>query len=719
MNKNKQSDAKVSELNQPSSELELLRAKYYRLFDLAPVGYLITNDQGLIVEANAMIATLLGATKEYLVGQELIRFIYPMDQDSYCLHSKMLFSSGAPGACEVRLLSKSGEQSWVRIDAILVQSANGKTLCHAVLIDIAERKIAEQALQRSAQIQAILRKIAETAAVSASLTDLYQAVHLLVGQIFPAENFQISLLDEVSGQMMKSYYVDETGDIPQQRAIGRCMPEYVMRQRRTVHVTAAEFDQLRESGEVDFRFVSFKEWMGAPLLDGKGDAIGVIALLTLADGPSFQKEDVGFLSIIAAQISLAIKRKRTEDALRESEAQFRQLVQALPMPLLCANKDSGGIRYINDRFIQVIGYTLEDLPTVDKWWPLAYPDAKYRRFMMKLWEMAFEAALRQKIDIKATESRITCKDGKTLLFMVTGIIMGDYFLVTFNDVTERRRNERLLIESYERRKKNELLNELVQHQVPSQQVLAACARLIGTRIVEPFTCYLLVMRSYQGRPRQYWLERRDVYQPLVDMLVDQLTDDSCIAWESTDGLGVIRFGEFSATDGIALQLEQAKKIRQTIALNASECEVSIGIAESAAGLIEVGTHYRQAVVAVYTGEKMWPQRREFHYMDLGILQVLPYINDQNEITAYVERTLGKLLRYDKGRMVKYFKTLEVILMSDNLKESAGMLSIHYKTLMFRKRRLEKILGISFDNFASRMMVATAIQLMKLHPEQEK
>ena len=106
------------------------------------------------------------------------------------------------------------------------------------------------------------------------------------------------------------------------------MPEYVMRQRRTVHVTAAEFEQLRESGEVDFRFVSFKEWMGAPLLDGKGDAIGVIALLTLAGGPSFQKEDVGFLSIIAAQISLAINRKRAEDALRESEAQFRQLVQA-------------------------------------------------------------------------------------------------------------------------------------------------------------------------------------------------------------------------------------------------------------------------------------------------------------------------------------------------------------------------------------------------------
>jgi len=42
------------------------------------------------------------------------------------------------------------------------------------------------------------------------------------------------------------------------------------------------------------------------------------------------------------------------------------------------------------------------------------------------------------------------------------------------------------------------------------------------------------------------------------------------------------------------------------------------------------------------------------------------------------------------------------------------LSIHYKTLMYRKQRLEEILGISLDSFISRMAVATAVTLMKLN-----
>jgi PAS domain S-box-containing protein len=586
-------------------------------------------------------------------------------------------------------------------------------------LDQLDQLLAELELLRNVEIQTILRKIAEAAAMSSSLEDLYHAVHLLIRRIFPAKNIQISLLDADSGQMKKTYYVDETGFIPPQRAAGKYMPEYVMRKRCAVHVTAAGFEQLRQSGEVDSRIVPFEEWIGAPLLDAKGDAFGVIALLTLAGESAFQENDVGFLSIIAAQISMAISRKRTEEALRESEAQFRQLVQRLPVPLLYAHKDSLTIKYINDRFVQIIGYTLAEMPTVQEWWQLAYPDVKYRSAMMKLWELALVSAIRDNTDIKATESRVICKDGKLRIFMITGIVMGDYFLVTFGDVTELRRNERLLVDSYERRKKSELLNELIKHPGPSKQAVASCSRMLRIKMADPYACYLVVMNSYHGRPREYWLERQENYQQLIDMLMDELTDDRCIAWESPDGLGVLCFGEFTATAGKMVQLGQIKKIRQAVAVRAPDCDVCIGIAAPAAGLAEIGPHYRQAVVAVCTGKKMWPQRRDYYYVDLGVLQVLPYINNQKEIFAYIERTLGKLLRHGNGKVSRYLDTLEVILMSDNLKESAGLLSIHYKTLMFRKRRLESILGVSLDNFSSRMAVATAIQLLKLYPEQEK
>lgn len=54
-----------------------------------------------------------------------------------------------------------------------------------------------------------------------------------------------------------------------------------------------------------------------------------------------------------------------------------------------------------------------------------------------------------------------------------------------------------------------------------------------------------------------------------------------------------------------------------------------------------------------------------------------------------------------------------------MKEAADILGVHYKTLMFRKQRLEEILEVSLDNFSSRMAIATALNLMKLRSEKER
>ncbi len=167
------------------------------------------------------------------------------------------------------------------------------------------------------------------------------------------------------------------------------------------------------------------------------------------------------------------------------------------------------------------------------------------------------------------------------------------------------------------------------------------------------------------------------------------------------------------------QIQQAESLRSAIARVSPEVEVSIGIAERVATLTEIGVHYRQAVVAAGTGRRVWPKAKIYHYLDIGVFQLLPYLQDKKQVDAYIERMLGPLLRYDKKKREEYLDTLEIIIISDNLKEAAQQLAIHYKSLMFRKQRLEEILGISLDVFATRMAVATAVHLMKLHAEKRE
>lgn len=200
---------------------------------------------------------------------------------------------------------------------------------------------------------------------------------------------------------------------------------------------------------------------------------------------------------------------------------------------------------------------------------------------------------------------------------------------------------------------------------------------------------------------------------LVALMMDALEEDSRIVWECANGIGVIYFGIIPFAGIIDEQKRIAEQLRQIISSRTGEVEISIGIAEISNDISQIGAHYRQAVWALDVGMKVWPQNKTYHYLELGAFQVLPYIDDSTPRNEFIEITLGKLLRYDNKKNVDFLQTLETLLLSVNLKEAAARLSIHYQTLMFQKRRMEKILGVSLEEPLARMSILTALFLLKL------
>ncbi len=137
------------ELRRGQAELEASQARYFELYDLAPVGYLILSEQGLILKANLTVATMLGATRGELVKQPFSHYILPDDQDIYYRHRQQLFETGAPQICEMRMLGKDRASFWARVEAAAARDTGGATVCRAVLTDITGRKKAEEALGES------------------------------------------------------------------------------------------------------------------------------------------------------------------------------------------------------------------------------------------------------------------------------------------------------------------------------------------------------------------------------------------------------------------------------------------------------------------------------------------------------------------------------------------------------------------------------------------
>jgi signal transduction histidine kinase len=168
------------ELRLAQAELDAARARYLDLYDLAPVGYVTLSDQGLILEANLTVATLLGVSRGALVTQPFSSFVLADDQDIYYLRSKGLLEtssadspdapqagSGRAGqsqAWELRMVKADGTTFWARLEGSVAhdplalrpdsaqasadQAADGALVCRVVLSDISESKRADEDRER-------------------------------------------------------------------------------------------------------------------------------------------------------------------------------------------------------------------------------------------------------------------------------------------------------------------------------------------------------------------------------------------------------------------------------------------------------------------------------------------------------------------------------------------------------------------------------------------
>ena len=133
------------ELLQAQKELEASRARYFDLYDVAPVGYVTLSEKGLILETNLTAATLLGIRRVDLVGRPLSRFIVKEEQDSYYPGIRQLFQTGETQVNELRMVKKDGTTFWAHLEATTaLDDAGAPVVCRVAVIDITARKRAEE-----------------------------------------------------------------------------------------------------------------------------------------------------------------------------------------------------------------------------------------------------------------------------------------------------------------------------------------------------------------------------------------------------------------------------------------------------------------------------------------------------------------------------------------------------------------------------------------------
>lgn len=158
-------------------------------------------------------------------------------------------------------------------------------------------------------------------------------------------------------------------------------------------------------------------------------------VLTMEHSLSHEKEDVPY-SFLSKKMHHPMK--------RHEMSHYAHLFTILPMPISNVCAKTGDIIRVNQRFIDVFGYTVDDLPNLEQWWVNAYPDPHYRESVKKTWQSALEIGNETGQDIPAHDYHVTCKNGNTITMEVSGINLGDEYIAVFNDATKRLEDQNIL-----------------------------------------------------------------------------------------------------------------------------------------------------------------------------------------------------------------------------------------------------------------------------------
>jgi PAS domain S-box-containing protein len=136
---------------------ELLRAhtatreaseKYYNLFDFAPVGCFLWDAQGRILEVNLAGAALLGLDRSAVIQKRFGQFVVLENRPAFADFCHRVLTTDDKQTCEVQLLN-DGRPVCSLVEGIAAHDLHGQgKICRAAVIDITERKLAEDTLRR-------------------------------------------------------------------------------------------------------------------------------------------------------------------------------------------------------------------------------------------------------------------------------------------------------------------------------------------------------------------------------------------------------------------------------------------------------------------------------------------------------------------------------------------------------------------------------------------
>lgn len=433
---------------------------------------LSTDKKGTITTWNSGAETIFGYTKEEIAGKHFSLLFTPEARKEKVPEKELKTAYKKGKAPDERWhLTKHGKMFWAFGYTYPLYNSLGKHTGYVkALRDFTEKKNIENNLSFLAKASKILsssldykKTLQSVAKIAVPHIADWCTVHLLDNAGIPKQ-VALAHIDPKKVKWAKTLQKkyppnpDAPTGIPQ--VIRSCKAElYPVIPQEVLVKAAKDTEHLRLLTEI-----GFESAMIVPIIHNK-QPLGAISFIATSESDRhYTTHDLSMAEEVASRASLAIinatlyqasqkeieERKKTEEQLRRTQAQFQALYNANIIGVIYANS-KGKIFNANEAFLQTIGYTRKELEKGKINWntitPLEYKEIDKQK--LKELRKKGTATPWEKEFVKKDGSQVPVIIGTVMLNPVTGENIAFVLDITERKRLEQRKDEFIGIASHE------------------------------------------------------------------------------------------------------------------------------------------------------------------------------------------------------------------------------------------------------------------------------
>ncbi|MDB6126023.1 MAG: multi-sensor signal transduction histidine kinase [Pedosphaera sp.] len=384
--------------------------------------HLVNSVEGIVWEGDASTGefTFVSEQAERILGYPIQRWLYepdfwasrihPDDRERVLNHRLQAIEKKLNYFVqEFRMVSAHRRTIWLRNSVNVTLDTKGHIKLQGVMVNITELKEAEEALREETRALETLNRIGTSLTAELDINKLVEVV-TEAGREVTGAKFGAFSYKHANGNG-EHFMLHTTAGAPREMIARLPMPHHdphlppAETEKEIIRIDDLQHDPRSprsKSRRATQRTASaIRSYLAVPVISRSGEVLG--GLLFGHPSPGiFTERAQHLLAGIAAEAGIALDNARLYHAVKQSEAHFRQLADAMPQIVWMAD-GAGHVTYFNKRWEEFTGMPEPLRVNGEDWTPFLHPEDRSR--CTEKWQEAIRSEQTFQVECRLKEHR--------------------------------------------------------------------------------------------------------------------------------------------------------------------------------------------------------------------------------------------------------------------------------------------------------------------------